>query len=233
MSPSPHLLGQSRIAILTPFATYTPPCSHGLGFWPPNRVLARNRLEIGLRPLGRFARPGVFPVGTPSHDEFRARTRFRVHFRAEFAHGEERRGKKSAQKGWQRDGDDVTFRKVAGRGKSFGNVTSSPSLCHPPLPLGPRSAGKRPTFWPPSRVLARNPVVFDSSEALPARKPQVGSIRHRSKRPPACQNAVWWPKNAHLPARRVPTADCTRGMASASGEKSPNSEEPSNRCRTF
>ena len=226
MSPSPHLLGQSRIAILTPFATYTPPCSHGLGFWPPNRVLARNRLEIGLRPLGRFARPGVFPVGTPSHDEFRARTRFRVHFRAEFAHGEERRGVTKGR------GQCHIPKRLAASCR-FAECDIVPVPLPPPLPLGPRSAGKRPTFWPPSRVLARNPVVFDSSEALPARKPQVGSIRHRSKRPPACQNAVWWPKNAHLPARRVPTADCTRGMASASGEKSPNSEEPSNRCRTF
>ena len=38
---------------------YRTPCGKTARKWPRNRVLARNRSEIGARPPGRFARPGV------------------------------------------------------------------------------------------------------------------------------------------------------------------------------
>ena len=81
--PAPERAGKPR---LTPRPLLSSPCANSARKWTRNRVLARNRLEIGLCPLGRFVRPGVFPIDTPSHDEFRARARFRVHFGREILH---------------------------------------------------------------------------------------------------------------------------------------------------
>ena len=81
--PAPERAGKPR---LTPRPLLSSPCANSARKWTRNRALARKRLEIGLCPLGRFARPGVSPVDTPSHDEFRARARFRVHFGREILH---------------------------------------------------------------------------------------------------------------------------------------------------
>ena len=147
------------------------PCAQTCVFWPRNRVLARNPARFGSgEPLParkpqvgsaqqRPKRPSACQnaVWWPESEPFSAeRDQSRVR---------SRRARRAPKAGWQRGGDNVTFRKVAGRGKSFGNVTSSPSLCHPAFVTlrarrlrtrnRSRSAEKRLTFWTPNRVLAR------------------------------------------------------------------------------
>ena len=126
-------------------------------------------------------------------------------------------------------GDDVTFHKVAGRSKSFGNVTSSPPLCHPAFVTlrarrlrtrnRSRSAEKRLASWTPNRVLARGRALrtllsradlgFSYGQGLP--RAETGRI--------SCQNAVSWPENARLRARRALAASRVRKTAAPSGSQ--------------